>query len=134
MRARCAAAVIALWKTLAAAFYMQGFIRGVNLRCHIQRLSLHSKGCLAQDMCVMWQVLMAAVVVISVVRALAFFEATFHAATRMNLEMSARVLRAPLAFFHTNPAGRVLNRFSKDQGAADDLLPQVRFGEPNVGF
>lgn len=48
------------------------------------------------------------------------------AATRMNLEMSARVLRAPLAFFHTNPAGRVLNRFSKDQGAADDLLPQAR--------
>jgi hypothetical protein len=44
----------------------------------------------------------------------------------MNLEMSARVLRAPLAFFHTNPAGRVLNRFSKDQGAADDLLPQAR--------
>ena len=71
---------------------------------------------------------MAAVVVISVVRALAFFEATFHAATRMNLEMSARVLRAPLAFFHTNPAGRVLNRFSKDQGAADDLLPQARNG------
>ena len=77
---------------------------------------------------------MAAVVVISVVRALAFFEATFHAATRMNLEMSARVLRAPLAFFHTNPAGRVLNRFSKDQGAADDLLPQVRFGDPQSGF
>ena len=70
--------------------------------------------------------LTAAVVVISVVRALAFFESTFHAATRMNLEMSARVLRAPLAFFHTNPAGRVLNRFSKDQGAADDLLPQAR--------
>ena len=45
----------------------------------------------------------------------------------MNAQMSARVLRAPLAFFHTNPAGRILNRFSKDQGVADDFLPQVMF-------
>ena len=45
----------------------------------------------------------------------------------MNAQMSACVLRAPLAFFHTNPAGRILNRFSKDQGAVDDLLPQVLF-------
>lgn len=38
-----------------------------------------------------------------------------------------QVLRAPLSFFHTNPTGRVLNRFSRDQGAVDELLPQCLF-------
>lgn len=45
----------------------------------------------------------------------------------MHDEVAQHVLRAPLAFYHTNPTGRVLNRFSKDQGTADDHLPQVAF-------
>ncbi|BDA43779.1 probable cystic fibrosis transmembrane conductance regulator [Coccomyxa sp. Obi] len=74
-----------------------------------------------------YAILVAAVIFISLTRALAFFESTFSAATLMNEQMTMRVLRAPLSFFHTNPTGRILNRFAKDQGVADDLLPQVAF-------
>ena len=45
----------------------------------------------------------------------------------MHDQVVQHVLRAPLAFFHTNPTGRILNRLSKDQGIADDHLPQVAF-------
>ena len=45
----------------------------------------------------------------------------------MNEQMTHHILRAPLSFFHTNPTGRILNRFSKDQGVVDDFLPQVLF-------
>ena len=45
----------------------------------------------------------------------------------MNEQMTRHILRAPLSFFHINPSGRILNRFSKDQGVVDDFLPQVLF-------
>lgn len=37
------------------------------------------------------------------------------------------MLHAPLQFFHTNPTGRIVNRFAKDQGIVDEWLPQVLF-------
>ena len=36
--------------------------------------------------------------------------------------MRTQVLRLPMAFFDAQPAGRLLNRFSKDTEAADILL------------
>ncbi|DBA75192.1 TPA: hypothetical protein ACH3X1_010497 [Trebouxia sp. C0004] len=67
------------------------------------------------------------ITVIAIVRAVMFFHFTFKASSAMHDEVAQHVLRAPLAFFHTNPTGRILNRFSKDQGTADDHLPQVAF-------
>lgn len=45
--------------------------------------------------------------------------------TKIHDLMLHSVMRAPLKFFHTNPTGRIINRFSKDQGMVDDLLPLV---------
>ena len=38
-------------------------------------------------------------------------------------KMIGRLLNSPVLFFDTNPAGRILNRFSKDIGIMDELLP-----------
>lgn len=35
------------------------------------------------------------------------------------------VTRATMYFFNTNPSGRILNRFSKDMGQVDEILPSV---------
>eukprot|EP00180_Rhodochaete_pulchella_P002245 Plantae.Rhodophyta-Rhodochaete_pulchella.ctg33817.p1 GENE.Plantae.Rhodophyta-Rhodochaete_pulchella.ctg33817~~Plantae.Rhodophyta-Rhodochaete_pulchella.ctg33817.p1 ORF type:complete len:1034 (+),score=165.34 Plantae.Rhodophyta-Rhodochaete_pulchella.ctg33817:132-3104(+) len=46
-----------------------------------------------------------------------------HAARVLHDRLLDSVLRAKQEFFDTNPAGRILNRFSKDMDQMDDLLP-----------
>ncbi|CAF1547050.1 unnamed protein product [Rotaria magnacalcarata] len=38
-------------------------------------------------------------------------------------KMFRRLIRCPIAFFDTNPVGRILNRFTKDVATMDDELP-----------
>ena len=56
-------------------------------------------------------------------RSAIFFFSAVHASTHIHDATTLRVMRAPLSFFHTNPVGRMLNRFSRDLGVIDDLLP-----------
>ena len=39
--------------------------------------------------------------------------------------MTTAILKAPVLFFDSNPVGRILNRFSKDIGCLDEVLPQT---------
>lgn len=41
----------------------------------------------------------------------------------MHNDMFACLLKAPMRFFDKNPSGRILNRFSKDIGSVDEILP-----------
>ncbi|GFN81901.1 ATP-binding cassette subfamily c member 4, partial [Plakobranchus ocellatus] len=59
----------------------------------------------------------------SLSRALLFFKFAVDASKNLHNQMFARLLRTKIIFFDINPVGRVLNRFSKDVGQMDDLLP-----------
>ena len=52
-----------------------------------------------------------------------FYLAALKASENLHDQMTKAVLKAPVLFFDTNPAGRILNRFSKDIGCMDDILP-----------
>jgi len=44
---------------------------------------------------------------------------SLYAAKRLHDAMLNSILRAPMVFFHTNPLGRIINRFAKDLGDID---------------
>ncbi|XP_023945085.1 probable multidrug resistance-associated protein lethal(2)03659 [Bicyclus anynana] len=54
---------------------------------------------------------------------LVFYNTCIKASTVFHDTMFRGVTNAPMWFFHHNPSGRILNRFSKDMGQLDTLLP-----------
>ena len=53
---------------------------------------------------------------------------TVNCAKQLHNSMLSGILKAPALFFDTNPAGRILNRFSKDMEYIDEMLPQIFSG------
>ncbi|TRY79142.1 hypothetical protein TCAL_05895 [Tigriopus californicus] len=64
-------------------------------------------------------------VVASLIRTIHFLLVCKNSSTQLHHSMFKRIIRAPSRFFDVNPVGRVLNRFSKDMGSIDELLPPV---------
>ncbi|KNC46969.1 ATP-binding cassette [Thecamonas trahens ATCC 50062] len=68
-----------------------------------------------------------AAMVLSFSRAQISWAAMLTAAAKLHSDMLDAVMRSPMAFFDANPVGRILNRFSDDQGAVDSVLPWTLF-------
>lgn len=73
----------------------------------------------------LYAILISAAFLFAVVRASAFLHVSLRSSKFLHDKMIARILQAPVLFFDTNPAGRILNRCSKDIGAIDELLPKT---------
>ncbi|XP_066267906.1 ATP-binding cassette sub-family C member 4-like isoform X5 [Branchiostoma lanceolatum] len=64
-----------------------------------------------------------ALVLFSIFRSAWMFILCIKSSQVLHDRMFNSVVRAPILFFDSNPVGRILNRFSKDLGHLDDLLP-----------
>ncbi|XP_056135383.1 ATP-binding cassette sub-family C member 12 [Lampris incognitus] len=62
-------------------------------------------------------------VVLCIFKSFAFTKVTLRAASTLHDTMYKKVMASPMSFFDTNPVGRVLNRFSKDQDELDAMIP-----------
>lgn len=69
--------------------------------------------------------LVGGALLLSIMRAGLYYNALINSCFHLHKAMLSAVLKAPVFFFDTNPVGRILNRFARDIGIMDGLLPDV---------
>lgn len=85
---------------------------------------IHWEGPFSRETCIyIYSGLTVLTIVITVVRSFSFFSMCMRSSKRLHDRMFRAISRATMRFFNTNSSGRVLNRFSKDMGAIDEMLP-----------
>lgn len=58
-------------------------------------------------------------------RSIGFYNICIRASQKLHDIMFKGLISTTMQFFNTNPSGRILNRFAKDMGVIDELLPRV---------
>lgn len=71
---------------------------------------------------------------VTLIRSFAFFATCMRASMRLHDNMFRSISHATMRFFNTNTSGRVLNRFSKDIGAVDEMLPTALIDCLQIGL
>ncbi|XP_053679919.1 ATP-binding cassette sub-family C member 4-like [Anopheles nili] len=80
---------------------------------------------LDRDACVIIHAtLVGTIFIVALTRAFGFYKACARSSQSIHDGVFAGFIGAPMRFFETNASGRILNRFSKDMGAMDDMLPK----------
>ncbi|XP_038063976.1 multidrug resistance-associated protein 4-like [Patiria miniata] len=64
---------------------------------------------------------------LGIIRSILCFRIMIKSSRNLHNRMFKAIIRSPILFFDTNPAGRILNRFTKDTGLMDDQLPLTFF-------
>ncbi|CAH1098763.1 unnamed protein product [Psylliodes chrysocephalus] len=71
-------------------------------------------------------------VILMTIRSFLFYYICMTASKVLHSRLFNNVLQAPMRFFDTNSSGRILNRFSKDIGAIDEILPRAQFDTARI--
>lgn len=69
--------------------------------------------------------IVVSIFVFGLTRSFAFYTVCLRCSQRLHDLVFGALIRTSMRFFDTNPSGRILNRFSKDMGAIDELLPKA---------
>ncbi|KAF9284960.1 hypothetical protein BGZ68_004271 [Mortierella alpina] len=72
--------------------------------------------------------------IMTMIRSYLFFDCVTASARNMFHDMLDALMRTSIDFFHANPSGRIMNRFSKDMALVDELLPYVFYDTVTIAI
>ncbi|XP_055378030.1 ATP-binding cassette sub-family C member 4-like [Condylostylus longicornis] len=101
-----------------------------QLQDHMDRIShlneIRKDSLINTDTCIyIHGAIILSIFTIGIIRSETFYTLAVRASQKLHDAMFKGIVMAPMRFFDTNPSGRILNRFSKDMGAVDELLPKA---------
>ncbi|XP_011149209.1 multidrug resistance-associated protein 4-like [Harpegnathos saltator] len=63
--------------------------------------------------------------IITLLRSFLYMKICMNSSCNLHNTMFTNLVQARMFFFNNNPTGRILNRFSKDVGTMDEMLPKI---------
>ncbi|XP_074597278.1 ATP-binding cassette sub-family C member 4-like [Brevipalpus obovatus] len=78
---------------------------------------------------IIYTLLIIALFAATMARSTLFFHMCSRSSVRLHDSIFYQLLRAPMQVFEENPLGRILNRFSRDLGIVDEVLPLTAFDQ-----
>ncbi|XP_063633563.1 ATP-binding cassette subfamily C member 4-like [Cydia splendana] len=72
-----------------------------------------------------WAIGILGCIILTTGRSILFLWVCMRSSIRLHNQIFSNILAATMRFFDTNPSGRILNRFSKDMGVVDEILPRM---------
>uniref|UniRef100_A0A7G3A7F5 Putative abc transporter c family member 3 n=1 Tax=Lutzomyia longipalpis TaxID=7200 RepID=A0A7G3A7F5_LUTLO len=87
-----------------------------------------------EDCLIIYGLLIFGVICSTTIRGWMFFNLCMRASKQLHNKMFGSILHSAMIFFDANPSGRILNRFSRDMGAIDEMLPKAMMDAIQVGL
>ncbi|CAG2107276.1 unnamed protein product [Medioppia subpectinata] len=109
--------LLSLWTDSEQHLYQHEWVRGLSRRAMI----------------ITFGALMAGLLTVSLIRTALFFSSCMGASVTLHNRLFNSLMRAPIAFIDDRPIGVLLNRFARDMGLVDDLLPVTAFDALQIG-
>ena len=109
--------------------YTNGDRNDTSISEEFEEIFFTSENCLY-----LYSTLVAFVIFSSLTRSLNFFRFCMKASRNLHNRMFTRIVYTSMRFFNVNPSGRILNRFSKDMGSIDEVLPIAIIDTIQIGM
>ncbi|XP_060852278.1 LOW QUALITY PROTEIN: probable multidrug resistance-associated protein lethal(2)03659 [Rhopalosiphum padi] len=74
------------------------------------------------------------IIIIALIKSFLFVSVCTEASMNLHLRMFSSITRATMSFLNKTPSGRILNRFSKDMGLIDEMIPNTLDKVTQVGL
>ncbi|CAG9783009.1 unnamed protein product [Diatraea saccharalis] len=81
-----------------------------------------------------WAITIVGCILLTTWRSVLFLWVCMRSSIKLHNQMFGNILGATMRFFDTNASGRILNRFSKDMGIVDEMLPRMYLDSIQVCF